>query len=235
MANQQPITTIPPFSDTAKLPSCAAACQPLWDANGKCVPPAVSTADASVYMDCFCKDSRVTGFSTATTGVCDNACDANGLGSIVTWFRGTCSAYGGAQTTTTTGGSSGGSSGSKNRGGGGDWISNHWQWVIMIVIVVVAIVGIWVGACIWRRRYIKKKDRQSTIGQKQSGSASHPSWGPGFPEHSTSAPNIAATPPTDDPRAKGVFMPGALASAFGKGGGEAQEGKKKKWTVRERT
>jgi hypothetical protein len=121
-ANQQPITTIPPFSDTAKLPSCAVACQPLWDANGKCVPPAVSTADASVYMDCFCKDSRVTGFSTATTGVCDNACDANGLGSIVTWFRGTCSAYGGgSQTTTTAGGNSGGSSGSKNRGGGGDW------------------------------------------------------------------------------------------------------------------
>lgn len=48
----------------------------------------------------------------------------------------------------------------------------------MLVVLVVGIAGIWVGACVWRRRHLRKKDRQVTLGQKHSGSASHPSWGP---------------------------------------------------------
>lgn len=35
----------------------------------------------------------------------------------------------------------------------------------MIVIVIVGIVGIWVGACIWRRKYLKKKDRMYELGK----------------------------------------------------------------------
>lgn len=63
-------------------------------------------------------------------------------------------------------------------------LSNHWQWVVFLVIMVVAVIGIWIGACIWRRRYLKKKDRQYSLGMKQSGSTSRPSWGPGMdPEH----------------------------------------------------
>lgn len=57
-------------------------------------------------------------------------------------------------------------------------LSNHWQWVVMLVILIVGIAGIWIGACIWRRRYLRKKDRQNILGQKHSGSNSRPSWGP---------------------------------------------------------
>lgn len=57
-------------------------------------------------------------------------------------------------------------------------LSNHWQWVVMLVILIVGIAAIWIGACIWRRRYLRKKDRQTTLGQKHSGSNSRPSWGP---------------------------------------------------------
>ena len=43
-------------------------------------------------------------------------------------------------------------------------LSNHYQWVIFLVIMVVAIVGIWVGACVWRKRYMRKRDRQYALG-----------------------------------------------------------------------
>lgn len=36
--------------------------------------------------------------------------------------------------------------------------------MIFLVIMVVGIVGIWVGACFWRRRYLRKKDRQYALG-----------------------------------------------------------------------
>lgn len=83
----------------------------------------------------------------------------------------------------------------------------------MLVVLVVGIAGIWIGACIWRRRYLKKKDRQSTIPQKHSGSVSHPSWGPGLP---TSEPN------------KAVFEPPSTAVT-------QPEKVKKKWIVKNRT
>jgi hypothetical protein len=173
------------------------------------------------------------------------------LNSVATWFRDLCTVgddnndgnnggetstttQGGAGTTTTTEGSSetssSGNSGSSNQdnGSGGDWLSNHWQWVVMLVILVVGIAAIWIGACIWRRRYLKKKDRQSTLGQKQSGSASHPSWGPGFSEPSGV---LAVSPQTEDPAAKGSFMPGATAAALEKG----EEKRKSKWMSKSRT
>lgn len=99
----------------------------------------------------------------------------------------------------------------------------------MLVVLVVAIAGIWIGACIWRRRYLRKKDRQSTIGQKQSGSRTNPSWGPGFAD----TPNLAPTPPSDDPRTKGSFMPGTAAAAATDT--QPEKSSRKKWTVKGRT
>ncbi|KAJ3580195.1 hypothetical protein NPX13_g377 [Xylaria arbuscula] len=43
--------------------------------------------------------------------------------------------------------------------------STHVNWIVFIVVVVVAIVGIWTGACIWRRKYLKKKDRLYELGK----------------------------------------------------------------------
>lgn len=92
----------------------------------------------------------------------------------------------------------------------------------MIVIVVVGIAGIWIGACIWRRRYLKKKDRQSTLGQKQSGSKSHPSWGP--------PPSGVAQQPMD-------FTREPLPAVYAADEKQARKSnkQKKKWTVGDRT
>ncbi|KAF5023677.1 hypothetical protein F66182_4243 [Fusarium sp. NRRL 66182] len=245
-AGGAPVTTIVPFGNQRLLPSCAAACGPLYDANGACVPPEVAAdAGPTAYTQCFCLDQRVAGFSTAATGVCDEACNAQGLSSIAGWFRNICSVTGtnggstrtnqgaSAATTTTTGDSAatGGSTSGSNTGGGGDWISNHWQWVIMIVILVVGIAAIWIGACIWRRRYLRNKDRQSSLGQKHSGSASRPSWGPGI--EASESGGIPYDNGYDDSNrnSNGLMLPGAAA-----GGAPGEEKpKKKRWIVRDRT
>jgi hypothetical protein len=44
----------------------------------------------------------------------------------------------------------------------------------MLVILVVGIAGIWIGACIWRRRYIRNRELR-----KQTGATD--SWGSGVP------------------------------------------------------
>lgn len=249
-----PSTTIPPFQDPAVFPACAINCPPLYDANGACVPPNVPVGNPDTYDSCFCSHGAVAPFSVGVSGVCDAACGPDGLSSIADWFRDLCdvedgggatgttsTTTGGAASTTTTGGSSdsdgsGGNSG--DGGGGGDWLSNHWQWVIMLVVLVVGIAGIWIGACLWRRRYLKKKDRQSTIGQKQSGSASHPSWGPGFAENAAAgAPNnvrdsLAATPQSEDARTRGSFMPGASAAALEEG---SEKRSSRRWIPKSRT
>lgn len=90
----------------------------------------------------------------------------------------------------------------------------------MLVVLIVAIAGIWIGACIWRRRYLRRKDRQTSLGQKQSGSASHPSWGP-------------TSGPTRDSGAPMTYTSNAEA-AYPKFE-SAEKPQKKKWTVSRRT
>lgn len=128
---QQPITTIPPFADTKLLPACAISCGPLYDANGACVPPQVQQAAPTAYEACFCANDAVKAFSTATAGVCDNACQGPGLNSIATWFRGLCDVEGGGNNGGNNGGGGNGNGGrptgtgspanNGNNDGGGDW------------------------------------------------------------------------------------------------------------------
>ncbi|KAG6002268.1 hypothetical protein E4U43_001151 [Claviceps pusilla] len=225
--------TIVPFNDINQLPACAAGCQPLWDANGGCVPPAIPKADPQLYGDCFCANGKVAAFSTAASGVCDNACpgDAKAMSSIAGWFTKFCNVKAATTPKTTTSASSpsatnaSGSMNSGNINGGGDCVqsrlSNHWQWVIMLVILVVGIAGIWIGACVWRRRYLRKKDRQTSLGQKHSGSASNPSWGPAITGSESASPM--------------AFPPGRDAES-GIVDEKSHKGKqKKKWTVASRT
>lgn len=258
------MTTIPPFQDAQKLPPCAVGCNNLYAANAPCVPPQAPQAAASVYTACFCSQGVLAPLATGTADVCGGACDATGMQSVASWFRGICnignSGNGGnsgnaeddtnggngnagnnpAESSTSTDGSgaTGVANTSDGSGGGGDWLSNHWKWVVMIVVVVVAIVGIWIGACIWRRRYLKKKDRQTSLGQKQSGSASRPSWGP--PVTGSGSGNIAAPPAvygehsSDRGSKRGsrtVFNAAPTSSVFE----EEKPKEKKKWMVRERT
>ncbi|KZZ90474.1 integral membrane protein [Moelleriella libera RCEF 2490] len=224
--------TIVPFQDPAQIPACAVNCQPLWDANGGCVPPAIPSAEPTVYQACFCANKNVAAFSTAVSGVCDNACpgDPQGVSSIARWFSQACNVQAGATNTPKTATSTSakaantaGSSGSNNGGnnGGGDWLSGHWQWVIMLVILVVGIAGIWIGACIWRRRYLRKKDRQTSLGQKHSGSAANPSWGPAVTGSDSATP---ITFPLGRDAERGVVNEKPR-----------KEKQKKTWTVTERT
>lgn len=86
------MTTIVPFNDQSKLPACAAACGPLYDANGGCVPPAIPSGPLSNYQACFCINTNVAGFSTASDAVCPDACtgEAGGQASIASWFSSIC-------------------------------------------------------------------------------------------------------------------------------------------------
>ncbi|QUC19365.1 uncharacterized protein UV8b_03606 [Ustilaginoidea virens] len=230
--------TIVPFDDPNKFPSCAKACQPLWDANGGCVPPAIPTADVSTYDSCFCANGKVAPFMNAATGVCDAACPPQGLSSIAHWYSTFCESVrfsgntpqtsntgtqtAGATNTPGSGGTSSGSSGSSSSStGGGDWLSNHWQWVIMLVVLVVGITGIWIGACVWRRRYLRKKDRQLSLGQKHSGSANIPAWGPAVTGSDFASPPNA-------PQGRDAAREGLSEKS-------RKDKHKKKWTVTERT
>jgi hypothetical protein len=243
----QPVTTLIPF---AQLPACATSCGPLFDANGACVPP----VQAAVQTDCFCNYARLVPWTSQANGVCDYACTAtpSDMTRIQGWFQSFCGVQGNQVVTQTvtgagSGSSSGGSRGSSG-GEGGDWLSTHWRWVIMLVIIVVGIAGIWIGACIWRRRYIKKKERARAFG-KHSGSASRPSWGPGVGGPAAAHPaygpgaaaasaqrksgGLAATATPATMTAPGVFMPGPAAGPAAYS--EKPKKEKKKWVVKERT
>lgn len=56
----------------------------------------------------------------------------------------------------------------------------------MLVILVVGIAGIWIGACIWRRRYLRNRELR-----KQAGATD--SWGSGVPAADAAAAGIPMT------------------------------------------
>ncbi|EGO51963.1 hypothetical protein NEUTE1DRAFT_132758 [Neurospora tetrasperma FGSC 2508] len=205
-----PVTTVFP---TQSLPACVTACGPLYDVNGAC---ATATAAANVLQNCFCGDARLAPFSTGTAGVCDGACAATptDLARIQAWYTGYCkaTATSAAATSTST------AVASKAKGGGGTWVDNHYQWIIFLVIIVVAIVGIWIGACFWRRAYLRKRDRRYALDQNLA--------------HTTESGRVV---PNDGVHVPGATMfspaPIAEATVFD----EKPKKTKKKWTVNERT
>jgi len=221
----------------ATLPACVTSCGHLYDANGACVPPAQPAATLASYASCFCSNSLLTPFSTGTAGVCDNACtaEAGGLSSIQAWFTSYCSANAkgelageGATVTMTasvTGSSGAGGSGGSSDGGGasGDWLSTHWQWVVFIVVVAVGIAGIWVGACVWRRRYLRKKDREYALGRSLGGA------GAAAPSQGASQPGVRM------PQA-GMFAPASISTANVYETEKPQSKRERqRWVVSERT
>ncbi|KAI0505575.1 hypothetical protein F5B22DRAFT_520643 [Xylaria bambusicola] len=162
-----PSTTIVPF---ASLPSCAVNCGALYDANGACVPPVNTATDESSWDSCFCAYDTLQPLKSGANDVCNGACaaDAQGLSSIQSWFTSLCNnqvATTGTTSATSSSTAGSGNSGKGSQGGGGNWASTHVNWIVFIVVVVVAIVGIWTGACIWRRKYLKKKDRLYELGK----------------------------------------------------------------------
>ncbi len=90
--------------------------------------------------------------------------------------------------------------------------------------MVVAIIGIWVGACIWRRRYLRKKDRQYALGTNLARAT----------ESGRVLPNASNAGSIHVPGA-GMFQPAPINSATVYDGDEKPKKQKKKWVVSERT
>ncbi|KAK6587354.1 hypothetical protein PZA11_000644 [Diplocarpon coronariae] len=166
-AGASPDGVIVPFG--SGLPACASKCGPLFDVQGKCSPPALATVDNS----CFCTDTRLSALNNdnGVSSVCGaTSCTAAAdLTAVSNWYKGLCgtssvkptaAATGATAIATATASSTSTpkapSSGSGNR----SWISGHYQWVIMICVIFVAIVGGWIGACLLRRRYLRKRERE---------------------------------------------------------------------------
>lgn len=218
----------PTLFPIATLPACVTKCGPLYDVNGACVPPVAPAADQSTYESCFCNEPRLAPFKTGTSGVCDAACTENpaDLGVIQGWFADFCknveagNGNGDGNTAPTPTGSP--RPGGKNSGGGRSWLDGHYQWVIFAVIMVVAIVGIWVGACVWRRRYLRKKDRMYALGTNMARATES---GRVVPNDGSSAGSVHAP-------AAGMFDPAPLSSAGVYG---EKEPKSKKWALKGRT
>ncbi|KAI1312460.1 hypothetical protein F5Y03DRAFT_340351 [Xylaria venustula] len=213
-----PSTTIVPF---ASLPSCAAKCGPLYDANGACVPPVNTATDENSWDTCFCAYDTLQPLKSGANDVCNGACnaDAGGLSSIQSWFTSLCNKQVATTTTGTTSGTSSSTAGSGKSGdssqGGGSWASTHVNWIVFIVVVVVAIIGIWTGACIWRRKYLKKKDRLYELGK-------------GLP--STVAVNTQGNLVGGDARDSTISNgPGLFMSGPGVGSVEQPEKRRSKW------
>jgi len=172
-AQAVPDGLIVPF--TSKLPACASNCGPLFDVQGKCSPPNIAAIDSN----CFCTDARLTPFDNAGTAGVTLVCGAQSctaaadLQTIKSWYDGFCkqkkssttTASNGAATTQTgasspnTGTTSGSGSSSSNNTNG-SWMSTHYKWVIMIVVIFVVIVAGWIAACLFRRRYLRRKERE---------------------------------------------------------------------------
>ncbi|KAK4193243.1 hypothetical protein QBC35DRAFT_100165 [Podospora australis] len=203
----------------AELPACIAGCG-LYDVNGACAPPQLPREQTD---SCFCNDARLTKFRDGTAGVCDAVCQPADLTKIRDWYTNFCAKVqpaaqetGTASTSTSTG-----KAAQQNNGGGHQtWIEGHYQWVIFLVVMVVAIVGIWVGACIWRRRYLRKRDRQYALGTNLAHAT----------ESGRVVPNASNGGSIHVPGA-GMFEPAPLSSAAVYN----EKKHKKKWVVKERT
>lgn len=87
-------------------------------------------------------------------------------------------------------------------------------------MVVVGIAAIWTGACIWRRKYLRKKDRMYELGKGLPSSVAVNAQG------DLVGPGAAAR------NQPGVFMPGAAGAA---GLTEKPNKERKKWNVTQRT
>lgn len=94
---------IVPFST---LPTCATLCGPLYDVQGACSPPHITTINDS----CFCSDPRLTAITESGTawvsGVCPStpgSCTATAdLQAIQSWYTSFCAANKGVTSAATT-------------------------------------------------------------------------------------------------------------------------------------
>ncbi|RKF60583.1 putative integral membrane protein [Erysiphe neolycopersici] len=172
--------TIVPFSST--LPACASNCGPLFDVQGKCVPPVTKTVD----IKCFCSDTRLKPLKSGISGV-STVCGATSctsetdLETIRKWYTTFCvntgisSENGDGDTAPASDGnisthqSSWYVKASQNfwlqtyQNTYSDRMAGHVRWVVMLIIIFALITGSWIAACIYRRRYLRRKEKQTQM------------------------------------------------------------------------
>ena len=103
-------------------------------------------------------------------------------------------------------------------------ISTHYQWIIFLVIMILAIVGIWVGACIWRRKYLARRDRQYALGKNLARAT----------ESGRIVPNASQAGSIHVP-GSGIFSPAPIGAAGVYDQEKIHKSSRKKWTVGQRT
>ncbi len=173
--------------DFSVLPACAQGCTLLQQAQGACVPPAVPAGDQAAAQGCFCQSAYLRTLYQSPNGVCDAFCGQPDLVSIQGWYVGLCQAgvptttapAPGATETPAASGAQEEDDGARssqrsNDSNSGNWsdapldppthpltpprFSNHWRWVVMLIVIFFAMVfftvlGIWL-----KRRHRRKRD-----------------------------------------------------------------------------
>lgn len=151
---------IVPF--TSELPACATLCGPLFDVQGKCTPPNIGAVDDN----CFCTDTRLTAFNNDGTSGVSAVCgsqsctDTASLQKIKTWYNTFCKTNSAVTSASGSAASSTSTASSKPKPPPQTWLQGHYKWVIMLVVIFFLIVGGWIGACLLRRRYIRKREKE---------------------------------------------------------------------------
>ncbi|KAK0119236.1 hypothetical protein ONS95_008091 [Cadophora gregata] len=238
-----PDGVIVPFN--SGLPVCASKCGPLFDVQGKCSPPATTAVDEN----CFCTDSRLTVFDNGgTTGVSlvcgpQSCTSQSDMEAVKKWYDGFC-AKGKVVTTTASNGviaTQTGVSKPKTTGPSSpSWyvphyryfhmpeehtltccsrISSHYKWVIMIVVIFFAIVGGWIGACLLRRRYLRKKEREIEMKPPVA-------WGPHQMQGATGGYNYGDAP--GDGNRGGPHVAGGHSKEYASAAATPADGRKAK-------
>lgn len=96
--------------------------------------------------------------------------------------------------------------------------------------MVVGIASIWIGAALWRRSYLRAKDRQYSLGKnlaERTGSGQNPYGGPGGGTPDKIHASVSSRP--------GMFMSDGAAPGSDGAFNEKPSKGKKKWTVTGRT
>ncbi|RAL02468.1 uncharacterized protein BO80DRAFT_433726 [Aspergillus ibericus CBS 121593] len=139
-----------PSAASSSFPSCGLTCSVLKEAQDHCLPPVAPETDSATYLSCFCQSNLLTQIHSPT-GVCTESCTSASDRSLIrTWYDELCS----SESTLSERDMSASIFPRDSRSQA--WWTTHYQWVIMIIVLVVAfsvitVVGIWL-----KRRHDRK-------------------------------------------------------------------------------
>lgn len=191
------------------LPTCAAQCAVLTNAQGSCTPPLAPVTSDTIYESCFCQSALLTSLysSAAVQGVCPS-CSAADMLTIQKWYQGVCpdagkgapnfgvlaggtatsstaSTTGTTTPTATTAPSASATSTSQQDSNSstnpvpGPWMSTHWRWVVMLIVLIIGLTAVAVGGWFFHRQYHRKREAQWALGSR----VDMTTWGPGQSVH----------------------------------------------------